>query len=177
MRRAAFSLIELLVVIAVIIILSFVSFPYFGRWLENQRLKGFVYELSTNIGYARDYSRRNGERVIVAIVEDSPQNWTGNSELDPVLYLIFVDKNKNVKYDDGDVILSYGKSSLFKVIKNTLKKKCFSDTGKCIIFLPVGPPKLGAVPCEVKFQSSKYDDIIYGIKFRGITGITEVIRG
>ena len=174
------SLIELLVVISIISILAGIGYPNLIKWKYIYKLKNFVYGLSSEIGYARDYSRKNGVRVIVAIVNNtSPQNWTGNSSIDPVLYIIFADKNRNKKYDrNNDTLLSFGKSNDIEVkeISRNLGKKCFSRKGKCITFYPVGPPSIGAVPGHVEFGSKRYSDVSYELTFRSITGITEVKR-
>ena len=175
MKVRGFSLVELLIVIVILFILGTIAFPDFNKWRTKMELKSFVYSLSFDIAYARDYARKNGVRVIVAIVNFTAQNWLNDSNKNPVLYVIFADKNRNGSYDAGDVLLSYGKTSKFKVIKNTAGDACFTN-GRCVTFYPVGPPRIGAVPAEVEFKSLNYDDIKYTLRFRSITGITEVVR-
>ena len=171
-----FSLIELLVVIVIVLILSALSFPVFQKWKVKEDIKNLVYKLSIDIGYGRDYARKNGVRVILAITASTPQYWTGIDKVDPVIYFLFADKNRNGQYDNDDEILSYGKGRGIVVVRNQISKKCFNETGRCITFYPVGPPSIGAVPKKIEFQSTAFSDIAYGVEIRSILGIAEVYR-
>jgi len=176
--RRAFSLTELLVVIAIIAVLAF-GFPNFIRWVESAAVKGFANEFASALSYARDYARSHSVRVVVAVVDASaalPQNWTGDPDADPVLYLVFADANKNGEFDAGDQLVTYGKSDRIKVVKNELVYPCFGGTGRCVVFYPVGPPKIGAVNRSIEFQSTRVGDVVYGVKVMSITGIAQVYR-
>jgi len=175
--RKAFTLIELLIVITIFIILSVITIPLYKKWKAVEELKSFTYTLSSEIAYGRDYSRKNGKRVIVAIVSDTvktPQNWTGNPDKDPVLYLIFADNDKSSSFTDGDTVLAYGRTIKFRVSANTVGRECFGNTGKCIIFFPVGYPDMLNPTGYVELQSRDYPSVKFRLVFRGITGITGV---
>jgi len=174
--KRAFSLVELLVVITIILILLFLSFPGLLRWKERFFVKNFCYELSAKIGNSRDYARRFGERVILAVTKDEAKDWTGNSDLDPVVYLIFVDKNKNGAFDTEDEILFTGSTKRIRVLENEVGYNCFGGQGRCIVFFPVGIPKIGAISKSIVFSSAYDPTISYAVRFRSITGISEVVR-
>jgi len=177
-NHSGFSLTELMVVLGMIVILSGLAYPNIRRWKEGISVKNFAYEFSSVAGSAVDYARSHGVRVIVAVSVSESQNWTGNSEIDPVIYLVFTDdNNKNGTYDNGERVLAYGTSSNIRVKTNEIGKSCFSRTGRCMVFFPVGPPNIGAVDRKVEFQSKIYNSIIYRVTFRSITGITEVASG
>jgi prepilin-type N-terminal cleavage/methylation domain-containing protein len=173
--KRGYSLVELVVVIAIMAILLMIALPSFKKWKASIALKNFVYNLSSRINEARYYSRAKGERVILAVVsKGSEKNLPGlPSGIGPVIYFFYVDKNKNFEFDSGDEPLWFGAEKVI-VEENQLPRKCFSREARCLVIYPVGPPAIGAAPRYLKFSHTEYPDIEYTLKFRSITGITEV---
>jgi len=176
MSKKGFSLIELIVVVSIISTLALIGIPQLNKWRARYRVKNFSYSLASDISYARTISKKDGKRVVVAIVNSglNPQNWTGNNSVDPVIYLIFEDFNNNQKYDSGEKIIAYGNGKGISIIDNTISKSCMNGTGKCIIFFPVGPPLIGENQLTVKVGSVSYSDIEYKVVLQGITGVAGV---
>ena len=176
MSKKGFSLIELIVVISIISILALIGIPQLNKWRARYRVKNFSYSLASNISYARTVSKKDGKRVVVAIVNSgsNPQNWTSNSSIDPVIYLIFEDFNNNQKYDSGEKIIAYGNGKGISIIDNTIPNSCMGGSSKCVLFFPVGPPLLGVASLIIKVGSASYGNIEYDVNLQGVTGITEV---
>ncbi len=172
------TLIELIVVVFIISVLLLVGTPIMTKWLANYRVKNFAYGFASGFSYARDVSRRDGERVVVAVINSnsSPQNWTGSSDIGPICYLIFEDKNKDMQYQAGERIVGYGKCKGISVVKNNIGKACMGGSGRCLVLFPVGFPLIGATKNEVMFESVNYPQIKYSVILGASTGSAGVVR-
>ena len=172
-----FSLLELFVIVLTFSTLLSISMLSFNYWKAKNNTKNFVFELASEINYARDLSRKEGKRVIFALVNPGAdnQNWTGNNKIDPVCYFIFEDDNKNGTYDNGEKIVSYNKCKSVKVTANTLMRS-YGSNGKCIIFFPIGLPLIGDSDKTLTFQAKTNSHVSYSIKIHSVTGIGEIIQ-
>jgi Tfp pilus assembly protein FimT len=176
--KSGFSLIELIVVVGIIITLSIFASPPLIQWLNRNKIKNFAYDLSKDINYARNISIKDGKRVVVAIVKSNsqPKNWTGQSDIDPVYYLVYEDNNSNANFDDGDKIIAYSRNAAnINISSNNINKTCMNNEGKCIVFFPVGLPLMGGIVSpSIKIKGKNYENIEYDVKLMGVTGMSEV---
>ena len=177
--KNGFTLLELVVVLAIMVVLTAIAIPPLSMWVARNKVKNFAYDLSKNINYARNLSKKDGKRLIVVIVKANlqPQSWTGNSSIDPVYYFIYEDNNNNMIYDKGiDRIIAYSTNTNgIYISRDSVNKVCMNSAGRCIVFFPVGLPLIGASSFStIAINSKGYNGIEYDVNLMGITGVSEV---
>ncbi len=175
--KKGFTILELILVVIIISVLLSIGTISFSYWESKIRTKNFVFELVSEINYARDLARKEGKRVFIVIVKPGVgnQNWIGNSNIDPVCYFIFEDDNKNGNYDNGEKVISYNKCRNVEVIQNGLMRD-YSQNGKCMVIFPVGLPLVGASDKFIVIAAKSNHNIQYTIRIHSITGIGEITQ-
>ena len=177
MKNNGFTIVELVLIVAIISTLLGIAMFSFNYWSRKIKVKDFVFELASEINYARDLARREGKRVILVILKpgSNNQDWTGNNNIDPICYFIFEDDNKNGVYDSGEKIITYNKCKGVEITTNQLMRDYGTD-GKSLVFFPVGLPLVGDSDKTITFCSKSNNHISYSIKIHSITGIGEIVQ-
>lgn len=161
----AFSTTELLIVMAIIAILGGLAAVGYRNYVAVHEIKNFAYELAHYISEGIYIARRDGERVILEVSE---------SVSDARFKLAYdIDKDNS---PDSIIIDKY--DSNLQIVRNDLNMAC--ETGfKCIVFMSVGLPKIGAAAEEIHIQHKAYGGLVYCVKLRGIVGVPAVgkVRG
>lgn len=130
-----FTMVELLVTIAMIAILTAFAVPNFMGWLPNYRLKSAAQDLFAHFQKARITAAKMN--TCCTITFNEPHN-----------YMMYIDSNNNLQYDDGEDVLS--RVNLNQQYKQSVEIESvnFSENEagmKSVAFIPSGfPREMGA---------------------------------
>ena len=98
MRKNGFTLIELLITFVILGIATSIAIPGFSRWLPDSRLKSAARDVFSNFQLAKLTSIRSNSYCAITFNQA-----IGGTNYD---YVVYVDSDKNFKYDTGEDIIT-----------------------------------------------------------------------
>lgn len=105
--QKGFTLVELMVVVSILAIVSLIAYPNMSEWIAERRIANRAEQMANLFRLARAEAVRIGVPVYICPVDISdagkPNLYCNTSE--PEGYAAFADKNKNNKFDNGDIPL------------------------------------------------------------------------
>lgn len=102
-QQSGFTLMEILLAVSILVLTLVMSLPSMRDFLLNQRMRSDHSRLTMDLLYARSIAVNQGQRVVIC-----PSS-SGNECLpDPLWesgWLLFIDKNNDRNYNDGEIKL------------------------------------------------------------------------
>ncbi|WP_107687698.1 GspH/FimT family pseudopilin [Neisseria wadsworthii] len=106
-NQKGFTLVELMVVIAIFAIMSLIAYPNMSEWIAERRIANKAEQMANLFRLARAEAVRIGVPVYICPVDISdagkPNKYCSTSG--PEGYAAFADRNKDNKFDNGDIPL------------------------------------------------------------------------
>ncbi|MFN3479294.1 MAG: GspH/FimT family pseudopilin [Thermodesulfovibrionales bacterium] len=138
-EQAGITLIEIAVVLVIMGVLVSLAAPELSSSIKKYRVQDCVKRLASDIKQARAKAQADGQRAVVVVTKDTPQDF--NSDGDSEHYLIFLDKNRNELYDEGETIIVEGvcQSGITMEAGDNPLQSCPSiSNARCLEFTSLG---------------------------------------
>ena len=167
------TLLEIMVVIAIIGILASIAVTSFHGMQARSKVRDAVDHFVADFYLARAKAQAEGERVVVVLTDANQpaQDFNGDGETEH--YLVFIDKDKNNQFSQGDIVIAsyrFKGGTYIKEIKGNLPT--YNNNAKYLSFGALGEIESGGTgDPSICIENTNYKKQIKIVGLTGMIGI------